>query len=43
MELGRSTLTVTALGLGCVSMSGTDGRSDDGQAIAVIHRALDLR
>jgi aryl-alcohol dehydrogenase-like predicted oxidoreductase len=41
-KLGHSTLTVSALGLGCKSMSGTHGRSDDGQAIAVIHRALDL-
>jgi hypothetical protein len=34
-KLGHSTLTVSALGLGCMSMSGTYGRSDDGQAIAV--------
>jgi len=41
-KLGHSTLTVSALGLGCMSMSGTYGRSDDAQSIAVIHRALDL-
>jgi aryl-alcohol dehydrogenase-like predicted oxidoreductase len=41
-KLGHSTLTVSALGLGCMSMSGAYGKSDDAQSIAVIHRALDL-
>lgn len=41
-KLGHSTLGVSALGLGCMSMSGTYGKSDDAQSIAVIHRALDL-
>ena len=41
-RLGHSTLTVSALGLGCMSMSGTYGKSDDAQSIVVIHRALDL-
>ena len=41
-KLGHSTLTVSALGLGCMSMSGTYGKSDDAQSIALIHRALDL-
>ncbi len=41
-KLGHSTLTVSALGLGCMSMSGTYGKGDDAQSIAVIHRALDL-
>ena len=41
-RLGHSTLTVSALGLGCMSMSGTYGKSDDTQSIGVIHRALDL-
>jgi aryl-alcohol dehydrogenase-like predicted oxidoreductase len=41
-KLGHSTLTVSALGLGCMSMSGTYGKSDDAQSITVIHRALDL-
>ena len=40
--LGHSPLTVSVLGLGCMSMSGTYGKSDDAQSIAVIHRALDL-
>jgi aryl-alcohol dehydrogenase-like predicted oxidoreductase len=41
-KLGQSPLRVSALGLGCMSMSGTYGKSDDPQSIAVIHRALDL-
>jgi aryl-alcohol dehydrogenase-like predicted oxidoreductase len=41
-KLGNSDLTVSAIGLGCMSMSGTYGKSDDEQSIAVIHRALDL-
>jgi aryl-alcohol dehydrogenase-like predicted oxidoreductase len=40
--LGHGPLTVSVLGLGCMSMSGTYGKSDDAQSIAVIHRALDL-
>jgi aryl-alcohol dehydrogenase-like predicted oxidoreductase len=40
--LGTSTLQVSAVGLGCMSMSGTYGKGDDAQSIAVIHRALDL-
>lgn len=41
-KLGHSTLEVSALGLGCMSMSGIYGKSDDAQSITVIHRALDL-
>ena len=41
-RLGRDALKVSALGLGCMSMSGTYGKSDDAASIAVIHRALDL-
>ncbi len=41
-QLGNSTLTVSAIGLGCMSMSGVYGRGDDAESIAVIHRALDL-
>jgi aryl-alcohol dehydrogenase-like predicted oxidoreductase len=33
---------VSAIGLGCMSMSGTYGKSDDAASVAVIHRALDL-
>src|SRR5881397_40810 len=41
-ELGNSDLKVSAIGLGCMSMSGTYGRSDDAESIDVIHHALDL-
>jgi aryl-alcohol dehydrogenase-like predicted oxidoreductase len=41
-RLGQGGLVVSALGLGCMSMSSAYGKSDDTEAIAVIHRALDL-
>ena len=41
-QLGHSSLSVPALGLGCMSMSGTYGKHDDAQSIGVVHRALDL-
>jgi aryl-alcohol dehydrogenase-like predicted oxidoreductase len=41
-RLGNSDLTVSAIGLGCMPMSGTYGRSDDEQSVAVVHRAIDL-
>lgn len=40
--LGHSTLRVSAIGLGCMSMSGIYGPGDDAESIGVIHRALDL-
>lgn len=40
-KLGNSGLEVSALGLGCMSMSGTYGDADDEQSIRVIHQALD--
>jgi aryl-alcohol dehydrogenase-like predicted oxidoreductase len=40
-KLGRSPLEVTAIGLGCMSMSGVYGNANDDESIAVIHRALD--
>ena len=40
--LGHSSLSVPAIGLGCMSMSGTYGKGDDAQSIEVVHRALDL-
>ncbi|WP_053206428.1 aldo/keto reductase [Jiangella muralis] len=40
--LGRSGLTVSALGLGCMGMSQSYGPGDDIESIATIHRALDL-
>jgi len=41
-QLGHSSLSVPALGLGCMSMSGTYGKQDDAQSIDVVHRAIDL-
>jgi aryl-alcohol dehydrogenase-like predicted oxidoreductase len=40
--LGQGGLKVSAVGLGCMGMSFAYGPVDDGQAIATIHRALDL-
>ena len=39
--LGRSGLSVSALGLGCMGMSEFYGASDDEQSVATIHHALD--
>ena len=41
-RIGRDGPEVLAVGLGCMSLSGTYGRSDDNAAIELIHRALDL-
>jgi aryl-alcohol dehydrogenase-like predicted oxidoreductase len=41
-KLGNSDLTVSAVGLGCMSMSGTYGKSDDAESLGVIQHALDL-
>ena len=41
-QLGRSGLTVSALGLGCMGMSEFYGARDEAEASATIHRALDL-
>lgn len=41
-KLGSSGLTVSALGLGCMGMSGVYGAADDDQSVATIRRALDL-
>ncbi len=41
-NLGRSGLTVSAMGLGCMGMSEFYGPRDDAESIATIHRALDL-
>jgi aryl-alcohol dehydrogenase-like predicted oxidoreductase len=40
--LGNSTLRVSAVGLGCMSMSGAYGKGDDATSVAVVHRAIDL-
>src|SRR3954463_13347293 len=40
--LGSSGLTVSAIGLGCMSMSQSYGTRDDDESIRAIHRALDV-
>lgn len=40
-RLGSSDLTVFPIGLGLMSLSGAYGKSDDAEAIRVIHHALD--
>jgi aryl-alcohol dehydrogenase-like predicted oxidoreductase len=41
-KLGNSGLTASEIGLGCMSMSGTYGPSDDAESVAVIHHALEI-
>ena len=41
-QLGRSGLNVSAMGLGCMGMSEFYGPRDEAEAVATIHRALDL-
>jgi len=39
--LGSSGLSVFPIGLGCMSLSGVYGKSDDAEAIRVVHHAID--
>jgi aryl-alcohol dehydrogenase-like predicted oxidoreductase len=41
-KLGTQGLVVSALGLGCMQMSGVYGSADEAESIATIHEALDL-
>jgi aryl-alcohol dehydrogenase-like predicted oxidoreductase len=41
-QLGNSGLTVSALGLGCMGMTYAYGEADADEAIATIHRAIEL-
>jgi aryl-alcohol dehydrogenase-like predicted oxidoreductase len=41
-QIGRSGLTVSAMGLGCMGMSEFYGHPDNKESVATIHRALDL-
>lgn len=41
-KLGNGGLVVSALGLGCMGMSGVYGAADETEAIATIHQAIDL-
>jgi aryl-alcohol dehydrogenase-like predicted oxidoreductase len=40
-NLGAAGPRVSALGLGCIGMSGVYGPADQGESIATIHAALD--
>ncbi|HUJ96795.1 MAG TPA: aldo/keto reductase [Stellaceae bacterium] len=40
-RLGTNGPTVSAIGLGCMSLSGVYGKSDDAAGIALVHHALD--
>jgi aryl-alcohol dehydrogenase-like predicted oxidoreductase len=40
-QLGKSSLVVSALGLGCMGMSQSYGTPDDQESIATIHHAID--
>ena len=41
-KLGKEGPEVSAIGLGCMSLSGVYGTSDDAAGVALIHRAIDL-
>lgn len=41
-QLGKDGPTVSTIGLGCMSLSGTYGEADDKQSIRLIHHAIDI-
>lgn len=41
-QLGTSGPSVSAIGLGCMSLSGTYGEADDAQSVSLIHHAIDM-
>ena len=41
-RLGKGGPEISAIGLGCMSLSGVYGRSDDAAGIALVHRAIEL-
>jgi aryl-alcohol dehydrogenase-like predicted oxidoreductase len=41
-RLGRDGPEVSAIGLGCMSLSGVYGKSDDAAGVGLIHRAIEL-
>jgi aryl-alcohol dehydrogenase-like predicted oxidoreductase len=40
-KLGGSALSVSPIGLGCMSLSGAYGKGDDAESIKVVHHAID--
>ncbi|MGI9410021.1 MAG: aldo/keto reductase [Hyphomicrobiaceae bacterium] len=41
-QLGCDGPVVSAIGLGCMSLSGTYGEADDAKSISLIHHAIDM-
>src|SRR5262244_3813524 len=41
-RLGKAGPEVSAIGLGCMSLSGVYGKSDDEAGVRLIHRAIEL-
>jgi aryl-alcohol dehydrogenase-like predicted oxidoreductase len=41
-NIGKNGPMVSAIGLGCMGMSGVYGQGDDAASIAIIERALEL-
>ncbi len=41
-QLGTNGPSVSVIGLGCMSLSGTYGEADDAQSVSLIHHAIDM-